>query len=446
MPSTFFSRIAGYWPLGLLLLLAILIRGSALLTLQAHLDEDRDAYRAIAENLVTQGTYGLKSYNVRPTAYRPPLYPLILAKVAGESLEVSSDRVAALHLALGVAAVWLTWLVARQLCRRDNSPPTELAPFLAGLFVACDPILLHWSTYVMTETLAAFLAILCLFALTRFHFDPRPWNAGLAGCALGLAILCRPTFLPWGALCGAAMLLPTKWGFPLGHGIMRKLANAAMLALVTAVVISPWGIRNYRQFGKPIITTTHGGYTFFLANNDDFYDYLLQSGSQTPWSSTEFDGKWVGFYLFLGKGDEISQDALAYQSAQEVIHKRPGVFAYSCLYRAAQLWSPLPQRLTNDESWKRTALRYATAAWYLAIYLLVLVGIAQMRWKMLRSPWVYGLLLCIVFSGVHTLYWSNLRMRAPLMPWVAVLAAVGASTAGAYFSRKRESATLPQST
>jgi hypothetical protein len=32
-------------------------------------------------------------------------------------------------------------------------------------------------------------------------------------------------------------------------------------------------------------------------------------------------------------------------------------------------------------------------------------------------------LLCLVFTGVHTFYWSNLRMRAPLMAFVACVAA-----------------------
>jgi hypothetical protein len=36
---------------------------------------------------------------------------------------------------------------------------------------------------------------------------------------------------------------------------------------------------------------------------------------------------------------------------------------------------------------------------------------------------VWGVLLCVAFTGVHAFYWSNLRMRAPLMPFVAVVAA-----------------------
>jgi len=32
----------------------------------------------------------------------------------------------------------------------------------------------------------------------------------------------------------------------------------------------------------------------------------------------------------------------------------------------------------------------------------------------------------LAFMVVHALYWTNLRMRAPLMPFVALIAAAGA--------------------
>jgi hypothetical protein len=68
-------------------------------------------------------------------------------------------------------------------------------------------------------------------------------------------------------------------------------------------------------------------------------------------------------------------------------------------------------------------LRYATAVWYCSVYLLAAISIWRLRWKLLDPPWVWGLLLCLAFTAVHTFYWTNLRMRAPLMPFVAIVAA-----------------------
>ena len=40
--------------------------------------------------------------------------------------------------------------------------------------------------------------------------------------------------------------------------------------------------------------------------------------------------------------------------------------------------------------------------------------------------WLWGLLLVLAVTAVHAFYWTNLRMRAPLMPVVALAAALGA--------------------
>lgn len=81
-------------------------RRAALVTMDGHLEEDRDGYRQLAENLVKNGTYGWYAEN--PTAYRPPLYPLSLKKCIDSTGQLSLLRVALFHVALGVATVMLT--------------------------------------------------------------------------------------------------------------------------------------------------------------------------------------------------------------------------------------------------------------------------------------------------------------------------------------------------
>ena len=83
----------------------------------------------------------------------------------------------------------------------------------------------------------------------------------------------------------------------------------------------------------------------------------------------------------------------------------------------------MPYKLTADESTLRRLLRYATCGWYCGVYLLVAGGLWQLRWKLFRPPWIWGLLLCLVFTAVHTFYWTNMRMRAPLMPFLGLVAA-----------------------
>src|SRR5437868_7024817 len=100
--------------------------------MRENLKEDRDAYREIAENLATYRVFGLgKDGQPRPTAYRPPLYPVILAKLAGEGLEVTPLRVAILHWLLGMGTVGLTWVVAKMLCGESGGAGTPRSNWTA---------------------------------------------------------------------------------------------------------------------------------------------------------------------------------------------------------------------------------------------------------------------------------------------------------------------------
>jgi hypothetical protein len=445
---------------GGLLLLTLVVRGSVLWVMWGNLQQDPDAYREIAENLLRHGEFALGKHSgtgagemVTATAYRPPLYPVVLSNLpAGGGQRVSLVKVAALHLALGIATVWLTWLTARRVgqategCAGPPSPnmPNRWAggrlaalshPTVAGLIVACDPILLNQQTLVMTETLAAFLAILALWCLARFD-SARSWfNAALAGGAMGLAVLCRPTFLPWLGLVGVGMLV-VRGGpdfrfqisnFKLENAVWR-LANAAGLIVAAGAVMSPWAIRNYRVFGKPMVTTTHGGYTLYLANNPEFYSYLRSARWGIPWAAPH--GFAYDLPLIFGgpvppEYRELLWDRFLYGEAKDTIRDEPSTFLFSCCYRVVQLWSPLPHQLTADESMGRRLLRYTACVWYCAVYVLAAIGIWRLRWKLLRPPWVWGVLLCVAFTAVHTFYWTNLRMRAPLMPFVAMVAGAG---------------------
>jgi hypothetical protein len=483
--------------LAVLLALTLAMRAGVLVAMQDNLRQDPDAYRNIADNLVWFRVYGMgtsRDQPPQPTAYRPPLYPLVLAKFASDDTGVVLWRVAVVHVVLGLATVWLTWVVAGQMegsgfrvqgsaaeegergrggkgeRGRESSPVFR---FTAGLLVACDPLLLNQSTLVMTETLAAFLTVLCLFCLNRFAADRRPWSAGLAGGAIALAILCRPTYLPWLAIVGLTMLLLRSTNPKRERGTERSAGgdspsltlrvsmrgwlwrgvNVATLMLIAAIVLSPWAIRNYRVFGKPIVSTTHGGYTLLLANNPHFFRYLSDDKTGLPWDidtsppsriefsattrpssfkeEAEMEREAAFIYEFSPAAKrypaELWLDDRQYQFAWEVIKSQPSQFVSACLYRLRQLWSPLPHRLTADESTAKMAMRYAVAAWYIAVYLLAAVGIWKLRSKLLAPPWLWGVLLCLVFTGIHAFYWTNLRMRAPLMPFVALVAAYGIS-------------------
>ncbi|MBI2479529.1 MAG: glycosyltransferase family 39 protein, partial [Planctomycetia bacterium] len=216
---------------------ALLIRVVFLLASAESLDADPDAYRHIAENIRQTGIYGSGSL---PTAFRPPLYPVLLAALASGG-KITPTVVGGLHVLFGVVTVLLTFVLGYHWRLGRWS-------FAAAALVAADPILLHQSALVMTETLATLLATVGLYALSLWDAKPSLRHALFAGVVFGLACLCRPTFIPWLGLSAVAMVLLrcTSWS-------VASLRGAAMpsiaFVLSTALVISPWVLRNYVVFG-----------------------------------------------------------------------------------------------------------------------------------------------------------------------------------------------------
>ena len=421
-----------------LVILSSLARFSAFWILGDGLNSDRDNYRRLAETLRRTGIYGWETttpaghLTVRPTAFRPPLYPYVLAVLFHRGA-VSAYIVGALHLLLGAATVVITFLLAQHYGLGRWS-------VLAGGLVACDPILVVQSSQVMTETLATFLAAGCLLCLARFNHKESLATAGVAGGMIGLAVLCRPTFLFWFALTSVVIVIRSAHR----HRFLYVMAfiGCAML------ILSPWSARNYVVFQRAIIATTHGGYTFLLANNPSFYDGL-RNGAQDTWDSRPLSEAWQLRWSTQGPDDrvwsdlsslprslkirnhpdrsEIDDDRFAYRLALRYIREQPAMFVYSCWIRVARLWRLTPHRLNPNESAIRVTARIAAGVWYASMFGLAMLKIVTLKSDFLRAPWLWGVLLCVSFSGVHCLFWSDMRMRAPLMPFVSILAAAGAA-------------------
>jgi 4-amino-4-deoxy-L-arabinose transferase-like glycosyltransferase len=407
------------------LAIAVLIRGGAFNLRAGTLQDDPDGYRALARNLLSDGVFGTDE---RPTAYRPPLYPLLLAPcMALEDQGFSFFAIRLLHVASGVGTVMaVLWLGGRWRLGGWS--------LLAAILVVCDPILINQSLLVMTETLAACLAALALVALAWADERPSPLRAVLAGCCLGLAALCRPTFLPWAVL----VVIAEVWRWPT-RACKAKCGGALLVALM--LTLAPWAVRNQLQIGRPVITTTHGGYTLLLGNNQSYYVFLKTAERGQVWSSTALDDE-MARQDFPTLGDliinsELSGDQRDYKIALNAIRQQPGMFLYASLVRVSRLWGLLPQKVNAPGVTRSETLRYSTAAWYLAEFALALVGLVVLGKQLFHSPWLWGMLLALIFTAVHAVYWSDMRMRAPLMPFVALLAARGAGAIGGRIAQRK---------
>jgi hypothetical protein len=430
---------------------ALLVRSAAMALWSEKLLDDPDGYRHIAEQLTlsfdnfsTLGFGGLSYISASSAvAFRPPLYPWLLALTGSSSIELVW-LAARLHILLGV----LTSLWTIRLGVKLGLGPWSL---LAGALVAVDPILLSQSTVIMTETLAACLAVGALDALAGMTLRPSAWRAAWCGLLLGACALCRPTFLPFAALAPLALLYLLARSPSLIPSLRR--ARWTMVCVVTlSLIVGGWGYRNHRVLGRTVFGTTHGGYTLLLGNNPAFFAYLR---GEAP-TDGPFDAKSVDplmerawrearseFYddLVARFGPrlrgvqnaplsieplELRVDRHAYESALRSISADPSGFLWACAYRVRRFWGLLPY----DSPGGVNALRYVIALWYAATFFFLAAGIWTLgRTRQLwQSPWLFGLLLTAVFMAVHTIYWTDMRMRAPVTPFLYLVAIAGAQS------------------
>lgn len=422
--------------------LTVVIRGLVIALSPTAFQSDPDAYRAIADTIDQSGVFGLTSPDgiPRAIAFRPPLYPWLLSFCVTDG-ELSTLAITLLHLTLAVLTSCFVFLATRRYSRLLDPATTDNAADRLGLassvIIAVDPILLSQSTEVMTETLAAALTAAVIWLWGRWNLDgifdgngksDTVWIPMGLGGLLALAYLCRPTFLVWAVL----LVLATVARYPHRRGIRSAAAIAALVFLAVA----GWTLRNVRAIGHPVWATTHGGYTLLLANNELFYQYLLESSFGQTWDAQPFldayqhryEGDprdaafwrrdWHGDASFDAATSEYDDDRLCYESAMATIKRQPTVFLWSAVVRAGRLWSPFPHDIAGRSKTKVLLV----GSYYAACYLAVLVTVLRNRRSVFSSRWWAIWLLAITLTGVHAVYWSNLRMRAPAIPAIATLA------------------------
>ena len=399
-----------------LIVFATLVRAVVLWFGSTEMNADPDSYVRLAVTWAKTGTFGFEGAGgVSPTAFRPPLYPWLLSWLVRNG-DVSRSAVAILHVVLGCSTVALTYLIGCRLKLR--------LAWLAGLAVALDPILLRQSQLVMTETFATFLAVLAWWLwlvvwpsslATECDAKRRSGVQWLAliglGLVFGVSVLARPTAAPWVFLCAFVALFVgcSCW--------KRRVNDCVLICLCVVVCVAPWTLRNWSAFGKPIWATTHGGYTLLLANNPPLYRHFVKSGPSRAWAAEEFQDAWAAWLTLEDPSlGEVATDQLAYKAARSTIFHQPRMFVISCLYRVGWLWALWP----HDGSFG--ASEVLILAWYATLFCLAYGSLLQLWRTRTYRGWLVGLTLAFSLTAIHSIYWSNMRMRAPAMPCVILLA------------------------
>lgn len=404
------------------MLIALILRFGVILSQPAQLAIDRDAYISIATSLIEGRGYS-SPHSERPTAFRPPIYPLCLA--VGRLVFPTPIVVAGLNLICGLLAVWLTIQVGAQLHLGSWR-------FLAGLLVATDPLLLQYSAQPMTESLCVVLAIAWLWS-TLNETSEKPRSRFIqylrCGAVFGILVLSRPTFWPIAAFEGLFWLISLV-RVPQSVERSARISLGLVHIVGTVVVVAPWLIRNWIVMAVPILTTTHGGYTLLLGNNPVFYREVVQK----PWGTTWPDASQHQWEADLENSlvhdlgpdaTEVARDAWQSRRARQYMLDQPSLCLQAAYHRIRSFWNTTPQ---GDAAKGVNSAVLVFVGWYSFVYITAsLIGMGLVVARKERARWVPLYSLIVALQVVHLFYWTNTRMRAPLTPALALFAAATCS-------------------
>lgn len=399
-----------------LLILAGVLRIGLILRNPATLSEDRDLYWGIARSVAAGDGYRHPDLG-HPTAYRPPLYPLLLTGIV--LLGGGAKSLAVIQVALGVVTVCMTWRLGQRL----NLGATS---WIAAAFVAANPLLIQSGALAMTETLCTFLIVAMLLAMPVANRESaanrdRNWGAMTLGILLGLAVLCRPTVIVF--LFSSMTFLAVRQarsGWPSRSVCVRWL----VVVLAFGATLAPWTVRNWVVMGEPIVMTTHGGYTLLLGNNDEFYRVEVLEADGTLWDSQPWQKQLRQNLADVGlrNDQEVAIDRHMTNLAWTWIKEHPAEFWESCWLRLKRFWNVVPSG--SDAGSLPAPVRWGIALFFVVELAAAAIGLL----KSVRcdvTHWWPLVLLVSSFAAVHLVYWSNLRMRAPVEPILALFAARG---------------------
>jgi 4-amino-4-deoxy-L-arabinose transferase-like glycosyltransferase len=202
---------------------------------------DETRYTIPAVNMLAgRGFSNDESPPYRPTEHVVPLYPLFIATV----YLVFGENNSAVRIAQGALDLLTCLLVAYIAFSFAPGPLRGRAAIVSLTIYGClSWFTVHWSRYILSETLAVFFTTLAIAAGILAMRKSR-WLWLAVGAICGLALLTRADSV---LLVSAFLLFLT---FRLLQRGPHAFVSLLLFCLAVPGVLAPWIIRNYAELGK----------------------------------------------------------------------------------------------------------------------------------------------------------------------------------------------------
>jgi 4-amino-4-deoxy-L-arabinose transferase-like glycosyltransferase len=335
-----------------------------------------------------------------PTAWIAPAYPYFLAglfKIFG----VYSNAAAWVALAVNSVFSALTCAMIYYIGREVFGEKSRV-PIWAAWVWALLPSQMFWAIRFTWETsLSAYLLSVVVLLMLRHERTARLPHWLAFGALWGAIALSSPALLSLLPFFGFWWLAPQS-----DHALAFK--HAALAALLFIAMNTPWMLRNYHVFGKPVFIRGNFGAEFRMGNGPG------ADGTWMFWVHPTQDPVEFERYQRLG---EVAYVAERKREALDWISTNPTRFAQITAKRVLLFWSGIPR----SEIIAGFDIRDLSEAAFFCSSALAFLGLILVLRRRLRGGFIFAVSL-LVFPVIYYLTFPHERYRHPIEPLMVLLA------------------------
>jgi 4-amino-4-deoxy-L-arabinose transferase-like glycosyltransferase len=393
---------------------------------EAVMSGDTPGYLGPARALVENGDFNVSLQDDTPMFFRTPGYPVFLAPILW--LTDSTWSISPIQAALTLFTILVVVFVGR----RVISPA---AGVVAGVLVALDPLQFALSGTILTESLFTLTLMGVVAAGVPVFVRPREQvrliHLVTLGALIAIATMVRPTtyYLPIVIL---VLLTVYLWRLPW----RAKVALLLAFALPTALVVGGWMVRNHDEVGSWQLSGSQAItlYCWHAAEVEalDRGVSMQEAREHLECPAAGWDDlrtvcpSWWACDARQPLADGASWDEMG-RRGMEILMDHPGLTANVMIRGLArEVVGPgtdtVGRFLHVDSS---PPLFGVLLLWNLLVWALALVGAAVGLRSSRRWFWGFVVTIIVYVLVVSAGANSGARFRMPVMPLLALLAALG---------------------
>jgi hypothetical protein len=263
------------------------------------------------------------------------------------------------------------------------------------ILVGLLPFGVESASYVLSEALAQFLLAVGVVGFSAWLRTGRWWLIVLAGLAMGLCGIARPSFQALSPAFALALLIVAI--IPAYRAIRRRAIIGAIGALAGwAIIIGGLMIHNYRTF-EFVGITPFFGYNM-STRTVSFIERLPDEHAEVRdiliSHRNEYYKEFADPYMFIWKTTDALEEATGMNRTELskhmlklnliLIKRAPLTYVQEVMFAMARYWLPSSNRMSHFESRKIqliwTAMHFGTVV----VFLLLFLGVAGLAFVSLR--------------------------------------------------------------